>query len=165
MALAPSERVEVRRAPERASYDRNGIEQILDAGFVCHLGFVPPGGGAASGSAPVVLPTMYARVDQRIYVHGSPASRMLKTLRRPLPVCLTVTHLDGLVYARSAFHHSMNYRSVVVMGRAVEVTDTEEKLRRAEGPRRALRRRSLGRRAQALLKGVQQDVGSRAPSR
>src|SRR5680860_747382 len=128
MALAPSERVEVRRAPERASYDRNGIEQILDAGFVCHLGFVPPGGGAASGSAPVVLPTMYARVDQRIYVHGSPASRMLKTLRRPLPVCLTVTHLDGLVYARSAFHHSMNYRSVVVMGRAVEVTDTEEKL-------------------------------------
>ncbi len=127
MALAPSERVEVRRAPERASYDRNGIEQILDAGFICHLGFVASGGGLNEGG-PVVLPTMYARVDERVYVHGSPASRMLKTLRRPLPVCLTVTHLDGLVYARSAFHHSMNYRSVVVMGRAVEVTDTEEKL-------------------------------------
>jgi len=140
MALAPSERVEVKRAPERASYDRNGIEQILDAGFICHLGFVPPdnerGIGSArpqvyvgvNGGGPVVLPTMYARVDERVYVHGSPASRMLKTLRMPLPVCLTVTHLDGLVYARSAFHHSMNYRSVVVMGRAVEVTDTEEKL-------------------------------------
>ena len=128
MALAPSERVEVRRAPERASYDRNGIEKILDAGFICHLGFVPPDNREVDGAGPVVLPTMYARVGERVYVHGSPASRMLKTLRRPLPVCLTVTHLDGLVYARSAFHHSMNYRSVVVMGRAVEVTDTEEKL-------------------------------------
>ena len=128
MALAPSERVEVKRAPERASYDRNRIEQILDAGFVCHLGFVSPGNGEVNGGGPVVLPTMYARVDDRIYVHGSPASRMLKSLKRPLPVCLTVTHLDGIVYARSAFHHSMNYRSVVVMGRAVEVTNTEEKL-------------------------------------
>ena len=128
MARAPSERVEVRRAPERASYDRNGIEQILDAGFICHLGFVPPDNSEVNDGGPVVLPTMYARVDERVYVHGSPASRMLKTLRRPLPVCLTVTHLDGLVYARSAFHHSMNYRSVVVMGRAVEVTDTDEKL-------------------------------------
>lgn len=128
MALAPSERVEVRRGPERASYDRNGIEQILDAGFICHLGFVPPGNGEVDGGGPVVLPTMYARAGERVYVHGSPASRMLKTLRRPLRVCLTVTHLDGLVYARSAFHHSMNYRSVVVMGQAVEVTDTEEKL-------------------------------------
>src|SRR5918996_3095864 len=128
MALAPSERVEVRRAPERASYDRNRIEQILDAGFVCHLGFVSPGNGEVNGGGPVVLPTMYARVDHRIYLHGSPASRMLKSLKSPLPVCLTVTHLDGLVYARSAFHHSMNYRSVVVMGRAVEVTNTEEKL-------------------------------------
>jgi uncharacterized protein len=149
MALAPSERVEVKRAPERASYDRSRIEQILDAGLIGHLGFVPPGirgvgsarpqekgvGSARpqendeiDGGGPVVLPMMYARVDERVYIHGSPASRLLKTLKRPLPVCLTVTHLDGLVYARSAFHHSMNYRSVVVMGRAVEVTDTEEKL-------------------------------------
>jgi nitroimidazol reductase NimA-like FMN-containing flavoprotein (pyridoxamine 5'-phosphate oxidase superfamily) len=128
MAQAPHPRVEVRRAPERASYERNEIESILDAGFICHLGFVPRGTEAGDGLAPVVLPTMYARIDDRIYVHGSPASRMLKTLRGPLPVCLTVTHLDGLVYARSAFHHSVNYRSVVVMGRATEVTDTEEKL-------------------------------------
>lgn len=127
MARAPHPRVEVKRAPERASYERREIESILDAGFVCHLGFVPPG-DEAEETGPIVIPTMYARVDDRIYVHGSPASRMLKTLREPLPVCLTVTHLDGLVYARSAFHHSMNYRSVVVMGRAAEVTDTEEKL-------------------------------------
>jgi nitroimidazol reductase NimA-like FMN-containing flavoprotein (pyridoxamine 5'-phosphate oxidase superfamily) len=127
MAQAPSQRVVVRRAPERGRYERAEIERILDAGLVCHLGFVPPGDGV-NGGGPVVLPTMYARVDDRLYVHGSPASRMLKTLRKPLPVCLTVTHLDGLVYARSAFHHSMNYRSVVVMGRALEVTDTEEKL-------------------------------------
>jgi uncharacterized protein len=127
MVQAPSQRVVVRRAPERGRYERAEIERILDAGFVCHLGFVPPG-DEVNGGGPVVLPTMYARVDDRLYVHGSPASRMLKTLRKPLPVCLTVTHLDGLVYARSAFHHSMNYRSVVVMGRALEVTDTEEKL-------------------------------------
>jgi len=127
MAQVPSQRVVVKRAPERGRYERAEIEEILDAGFVCHLGFVPPG-DEVNGGGPVVLPTMYARVNDRLYVHGSPASRMLKTLRRPLPVCLTVTHLDGLVYARSAFHHSMNYRSVVVMGRATEVTDTEEKL-------------------------------------
>jgi nitroimidazol reductase NimA-like FMN-containing flavoprotein (pyridoxamine 5'-phosphate oxidase superfamily) len=133
MARAPSHRVEVKRASERASYERTEIEAILDAGFICHLGFVPRATDGADGSAPVVLPTMYARIDDRIYVHGSPASRMLKTLRGPLPVCITVTHLDGLVYARSAFHHSMNYRSVVVMGRATEVTDTEEKLGALKG--------------------------------
>jgi uncharacterized protein len=127
VARAPSKRVEVKRASERAKYERTEIERILDAGFVCHLGIVPAG-PEINGGGPVVLPTMYARVGDRVYVHGSPASRMLKTLRQPLPVCLTVTHLDGLVYARSAFHHSMNYRSVVVMGQASEVTDTEEKL-------------------------------------
>ncbi|MGH2752229.1 MAG: pyridoxamine 5'-phosphate oxidase family protein [Actinomycetota bacterium] len=128
---APSRRVRVERAPERASYGHDAIAGILDAGLICHLGFVPPRAAAPDGSsqaAPVVLPMMYARLEDRIYVHGSPASRMLRTLREPLPVCLTVTHLDGLVYARSAFHHSMNYRSVVVMGRASEVRDTEEKL-------------------------------------
>ncbi|MGH2790462.1 MAG: pyridoxamine 5'-phosphate oxidase family protein [Actinomycetota bacterium] len=133
MTDAPaSPRVEVRRAPERGVYGRSEIAGILDDGFVCHLGFVIDG-------APVVQPTMYARVGERLYVHGAPASRMLRSLRgvgsagpqakrAGINVCLTVTHLDGLVYARSAFHHSMNYRSVVVLGRAVEVTDTEEKL-------------------------------------
>ena len=128
----PSSRVEVRRAPERAVYDRAEIARILDEGLVCHLGFVIEG-------APAVLPTMYVRSGDRVYVHGAPASRLLRSLRgvgsagpqdrgAGIDVCLTVTHLDGLVYARSAFHHSMNYRSVVVMGRADEVTDIEEKL-------------------------------------
>jgi uncharacterized protein len=122
LAQAPSPRVEVRRAPERGRYDRATIHDILDASLICHLGFVVPEQG------PVVLPTLYVRAGERVYVHGSPASRMLRTLRAPVPVCLTVTQLDGLVYARSAFHHSMNYRSVVVIGEALEVTDTEEKL-------------------------------------
>ncbi|MGH2700692.1 MAG: pyridoxamine 5'-phosphate oxidase family protein [Actinomycetota bacterium] len=122
MTDAPaSSRVEVRRAPERGVYGRSEIARMLDEGFVCHLGFVIDG-------VPVVLPTMYARSGDRLYVHGAPASRMLRSLRTGIEVCVTVTHLDGLVYARSAFHHSMNYRSVVVMGRALEVTDTEEKL-------------------------------------
>ena len=132
MDSPPSSRVEVRRAPDRAVYDRGAVDEILDDGLVCHLGFVVDG-------APVVIPTMYARSGDRVYVHGAPASRLLKSLRGAgsagpqdrgagTDVCLTVTHLDGLVYARSAFHHSMNYRSVVVMGRAIELTDTEEKL-------------------------------------
>ena len=122
MTDAPaSSRVEVRRAPERGVYDCFEIARILDEGFICHLGFVVDG-------APVVLPTMFARAGDRLYMHGAPASRMLRSLRTGIEVCVTVTHLDGLVYARSAFHHSMNYRSVVVMGRALEVTDTEEKL-------------------------------------
>jgi nitroimidazol reductase NimA-like FMN-containing flavoprotein (pyridoxamine 5'-phosphate oxidase superfamily) len=132
MTDAPaSSRVEVRRAPERGVYGRSEIASILDEGFVCHLGFVPPPAHPSrsrSNGAPVVLPTMYARSGDRLYIHGAPAGRMLKSLRAGIDVCLTVTHLDGLVYARSAFHHSMNYRSVVVMGRALEVTDTEEKL-------------------------------------
>ena len=118
---APSTRVEVRRAPQRAVYDPEQVKAILDEGLVCHLGFVFDG-------APVVIPTMYARHGDRLYVHGSPASRMLKSLSSGIDVCVTVTHLDGLVYARSAFHHSMNYRSVVVMGRGTVVTDAEEKL-------------------------------------
>jgi len=125
VATPPTERVEVKRAPERARYERAEIEAILDSGYICHLGFVPTASTAAPG--PIVLPTMYARVGDRLYVHGSPASRMLRSLRS-VDVCLTVTHLDGFVYARSAFHHSMNYRSVVVVGRSLEVTDTEEKL-------------------------------------
>ncbi|MFE7816479.1 pyridoxamine 5'-phosphate oxidase family protein [Streptomyces sp. NPDC057433] len=119
----PGERTVPTRSPDRAAYDRDLVHAILDEGYVCHLGFV-------RDDAPVVLPTLYARVGERLYVHGSTGSRPLRaaSLADPgLPVCLTVTHVDGLVLARSAFHHSINYRSVVVHGLAYDVTDTEEK--------------------------------------
>jgi nitroimidazol reductase NimA-like FMN-containing flavoprotein (pyridoxamine 5'-phosphate oxidase superfamily) len=112
----------VRRLPARGSYDRAEAYAILDEGLVAHVAFVADG-------APVVIPTTYARVGDSLVLHGSPASRMLRRLKRGVEVCVTVTLLDGLVLARSAFHHSMNYRSVVVMGTAVEVTDRDEKLR------------------------------------
>ncbi|MFC5959147.1 pyridoxamine 5'-phosphate oxidase family protein [Streptomyces pratens] len=119
----PTGRTVPTRSAERAAYDRNLVHAILDEGYVCHLGFV-------RDDAPVVLPTLYARVAERLYVHGSTGSRPLRAvgLADPgLPVCLTVTHVDGLVLARSAFHHSLNYRSVVVHGLAYDVTDPEEK--------------------------------------
>ncbi|MCF3101618.1 pyridoxamine 5'-phosphate oxidase family protein [Streptomyces roseoverticillatus] len=119
-----TERTTPTRARERASYDREVVHAILDAGYVCHLGFVRDG-------APVVLPTLYGRVGDRLYVHGSTGSRPLRTAGRAgdagMPVCLTVTHVDGLVLARSAFHHSLNYRSVVVHGSAYQVTEEAEK--------------------------------------
>jgi len=115
-----SDRVQVRRLPSRAAYDPAVIHAILDEALVCHVGFSLEG-------QPYVIPTIYARVGETLYVHGSVASRMLRTLREGVPVCVTVTLLDGLVLARSAFHHSMNYRSVVVLGRAEEVTDPGEK--------------------------------------
>jgi nitroimidazol reductase NimA-like FMN-containing flavoprotein (pyridoxamine 5'-phosphate oxidase superfamily) len=118
--LAPSARTEVRRS-ERASYDRSTIYSILDEALICHVGFV-------ADEQPFVIPTIHARIDDRLYIHGAPAARMLKTLRGGVPVCVTVTLLDGLVLARSAFHHSMNYRSAVVLGRAREVVDAEEKV-------------------------------------
>jgi nitroimidazol reductase NimA-like FMN-containing flavoprotein (pyridoxamine 5'-phosphate oxidase superfamily) len=118
---APSPRTTVRRLPARAVYDRTALHAILDEGLVCHVGFV-------AGGQPFVIPTTYARVDDRLYLHGSAASRMLRTLAEGVDVCVTVTLLDGLVLARSAFHHSMNYRSVVVLGRAREVVDTAEKI-------------------------------------
>ncbi|MFI6287928.1 pyridoxamine 5'-phosphate oxidase family protein [Streptomyces sp. NPDC051018] len=111
------------RSRERASYDRELIHSILDTAYLCHLGFVRDG-------APVVLPTLYARIADRLYVHGSTGSRPLRMTGAAdpgLPVCLTVTHVDGLVLARSAMHHSINYRSVVVHGPAHQVTDPEEK--------------------------------------
>lgn len=120
-AAAPSARTRVRRHPERASYDRSAVLSILDEGLICHLGFVVDG-------TPFVMPTMYARRGDCLYVHGSPASRMLRTSASAPDVCLTVTLLDGLVLARSAFRHSMNFRSVVVMGRPDEVTDPGEKM-------------------------------------
>ncbi|ATW47454.1 hypothetical protein CGZ69_05275 [Streptomyces peucetius subsp. caesius ATCC 27952] len=119
----PTGRTIPTRSRERASYDRELVHSILDTAYVCHLGFVRDG-------APVVLPTLFARVGERLYVHGSTGSRPLRMAGEAdpgLPVCLTVTHVDGLVLARSAFHHSINYRSVVVHGTARQVTDAEEK--------------------------------------
>ncbi|MFD5163897.1 pyridoxamine 5'-phosphate oxidase family protein [Streptomyces hawaiiensis] len=119
----PTERTVPTRSPDRASYDRDLVHAILDEAYVCHLGFVRDG-------APVVLPTLYARVGERLYVHGSTGSRPLRAAGQSDPglaVCVTVTHVDGLVLARSAFHHSINYRSVVVHGVAHDVTDPEEK--------------------------------------
>ncbi len=110
----------VRRLPERGAYDRETIEAILDEGFVCHLGF-------CTDEGPVVLPTGYSRVGDAVYVHGAPANHALRTVGTGLPVCLVVTLVDGLVLARSGFHHSINYRSVVVYGTATEVRDPVEK--------------------------------------
>ncbi|MFV0130981.1 pyridoxamine 5'-phosphate oxidase family protein [Streptomyces sp. HMX112] len=119
----PTDRTAPTRARHKASYDRQLVHAILDEAYVCHLGFVRDG-------APVVLPTLYGRVGERLYVHGSTGSRPLRMAGRSdpgLPVCLTVTLVDGLVLARSAFHHSINYRSVVIHGTARQVTDPEEK--------------------------------------
>ncbi len=118
--LTRTDRTAVRRLPKRGSYDRRVLNAILDEGLVCHVGF------AVSGQ-PYVIPTTYGRVGDVLYVHGSAASRMLKEMRGGIAVCLTVTHLDGLVLARSAFHHSMNYRSAMVLGTAEEVVDEEER--------------------------------------
>ncbi|MDH3752504.1 MAG: pyridoxamine 5'-phosphate oxidase family protein [Acidimicrobiia bacterium] len=118
--LSPTERTTVRRLPERGRRDRTHLESILDEGFVCHVGFIHDG-------SPVVIPTAYCRVDQTLYLHGSPASRMLRGLKKGVDVCVTVTLVDGIVVARSAFHHSMNYRSAVIFGRAFEVVDVTEK--------------------------------------
>lgn len=110
------------RLRERASYDREVVHAILDASYLCHLGFVRDG-------APVVLPTLYARDGERLYLHGSTGARALRAAGAApegLPVCVTVTHVDGIVLARSAFHHSLNYRSVVVHGNAHLVTDDAE---------------------------------------
>ena len=112
----------LKRLPARGVYDRELVYQILDEGFICHVGF-------AAGGQPFVIPTGYARAEDRLFIHGSQASRMLRTLKTGIDVCVTITLLDGLVLARSAFHHSMNYRSVVVFGRASIIDDPEEKLR------------------------------------
>jgi uncharacterized protein len=116
-----TQRSQIKRLPQRGEYDRQTIYEILDEGLICQVGFVVEG-------QPFVIPTAYGRVGDRLYIHGSPASRMLRTLKQGIEVCLTVTLLDGLVLARSAFHHSMNYRSVVVFGQAMLVNDANEKL-------------------------------------
>jgi hypothetical protein len=119
---APSPRATVRRLPDRARYDAATVHAILDEGLVCHVGFVDDG-------QPLVIPSAYARDGERLLLHGSAASRMLRALAGGAPACVTVTLLDGLVLARSGFHSSLNYRSVVVLGRATEITDPAEKRR------------------------------------
>ena len=117
---APTNRTQVARLPKRGDYSEATIYSILDAGFLCHVGFVVDG-------QPFVIPTGYGRLGNTFYLHGSAASRMLRTLATGVEVCVTVTLLDGLVLARSAFHHSMNYRSVVLFGTATLVESSEEK--------------------------------------
>lgn len=117
----PTGRTQVKRLPKRGKYDRETVEAILDAGFVCHVGFSVDG-------QPYVIPTNYGRSGDIVYLHGSAASRMLRTLSEGVPVSVTVTHVDGLVLARSAFHHSVNYRSVVILGTARLVEDPAEKM-------------------------------------
>lgn len=119
--FTPTPRTTVRRLPKRGVYHREMVHAILDEGLVCHVGFI-------DGETPVVIPTAYGRHGDTLYLHGSAASRMLRGLAAGINVCVTVTLLDGLVMARSAFHHSMNYRSVVILGKAVPVNDPAEKL-------------------------------------
>lgn len=121
MDFSPTEHTTLKRLPKRGVYDRDAVYGILDEAFICHVGF-------AVSDRPVVIPTGFGRVDDRLYIHGSQASRMLRTIGVGIDVCITVTLLDGLVLARSAFHHSINYRSVVIFGRASLVERPEEKL-------------------------------------
>ncbi|HTW67427.1 MAG TPA: pyridoxamine 5'-phosphate oxidase family protein [Bryobacteraceae bacterium] len=118
-SYTPTERTQVRRRSQRGVYDKAQVHAILDEGFICHVGFVIDG-------APFVIPTAYARSGEQIYIHGSPASRVMRD-GEDLDLCLTVTLVDGLVLARSSFHTSINYRSVVVLGKARQVTDPAEK--------------------------------------
>ena len=119
--FTPTDRTQVKRLPKRGNYDRETVYNILDTAFVCHVGFSVDG-------QPFVIPTNYGRSGDTLYLHGSAASRMLNTLSAGVPVCVTVTHVDGLVLARSAFHHSVNYRSVVILGKAQLVEDPAEKM-------------------------------------
>jgi uncharacterized protein len=119
--LQMTSRSTVRRRRERASYDRSVVNGVLDESLICHVGFAVDG-------RPVVIPTIHARVDDRLYLHGAPANHMLNSLRDGLEACVTATLVDGLVLARSAFHHSLNYRSVCVFGWATAVTDRAEKV-------------------------------------
>lgn len=118
--IAQTSRTKLKRIPKRGNYNRDTINAILDEAFICHVGFVVDG-------QPYVIPTGFARVGDDLYIHGSAASRMMRNLAEGIDVCVTVTLIDGLVLARSAFHHSMNYRSVVILGKAEMVTDAGEK--------------------------------------
>jgi nitroimidazol reductase NimA-like FMN-containing flavoprotein (pyridoxamine 5'-phosphate oxidase superfamily) len=125
MATPPSDRTRVRRVPQRGAYERETVEAILDETLISHVGFVHEG-------QPVVIPTLHARLGDRLYLHGSAASRMLRTLQKGVPVCATATLVDGLVLARSAFHHSVNYRSVVVFGTATLIEPGDETVKALE---------------------------------
>ncbi|HEV3004631.1 MAG TPA: pyridoxamine 5'-phosphate oxidase family protein [Pirellulales bacterium] len=118
--IQPTERTAVKRLPQRACYDREAIHRILDEGMICHVGFAVEG-------QPFVIPTIYVRIGESIYLHGSPASRMLQALKQGVEASVAVTLVDGLVLARSAFHHSMNYRSVVLFGKGSAVDDETRK--------------------------------------
>jgi len=118
--MAPTARATVRRLPERGSYDRADVHAVLDEGLIAHVGL-------AGDDGPVVIPMLYGRLGDRLILHGSPASRLLRGGAKGVDLCVTVTLIDGLVLARSAFHHSMNYRSVVIFGRATPVRDLDER--------------------------------------
>jgi nitroimidazol reductase NimA-like FMN-containing flavoprotein (pyridoxamine 5'-phosphate oxidase superfamily) len=118
--FTPTERTQIKRLPKRGAYELETVFKILDEAFVCHVGFVADG-------QPYVIPTNFGRSGHTLYLHGSAASRMLRTLSTGVPVCVTVTLIDGLVLARSAFHHSVNYRSVVILGTARLVEEPEAK--------------------------------------
>jgi nitroimidazol reductase NimA-like FMN-containing flavoprotein (pyridoxamine 5'-phosphate oxidase superfamily) len=120
MPIAPTERTRVRRLPARANYDRAFIDAVIDEALSCHVGFAIDG-------RPWVVPTIHARIDDYLYLHGAVANHMLGSLADGIEACVTITIIDGLVLARSAFHHSMNYRSVMVFGRATRVDDIQEK--------------------------------------
>lgn len=119
--LPVTNRTQIKRIPKRGQYEQQTIYQILDEALVCHVGFIVD-------NQPFVIPTAYGRFEDKLFIHGSPASRMLRSLSQGIEVCVTVTLIDGLVLARSAFHHSMNYRSVVIFGTAQIVENAEEKL-------------------------------------
>ncbi|MCU1236882.1 MAG: hypothetical protein JWP63_4849 [Candidatus Solibacter sp.] len=119
--FSPTARTQVRRLAQRGVYDRQEVYAILDEGYLCHVGFALDG-------QPYVIPTGYARLGDEIFIHGSPASRMLRAMGDGVDVCVTVTLVDGFVFSRSAFHHSMNYRSVVMLGRARVLADPAEKM-------------------------------------
>src|ERR1700704_1765396 len=120
MEIATTDRTKVRRAAQRARYDREVVDAIIDEALSCHVGFAIDG-------RPWVIPTIHARVDDRLYLHGAVANHMLKSLADGIEACVTITIIDGLVLARSQFHHSMNYRSVMIFGRAMPLDDPDEK--------------------------------------
>jgi|SRR5215813_12349278 len=121
LSFPTTDRTTLKRLPKRGVYDKKLVYQILDEGFVCHIAFAVEG-------RPVVIPTGYARLDDDLFIHGSQASRMLRALKTGVDVCVCVTLVDGLVLARSAFHHSINYRSVVMFGHATIVEETQQKI-------------------------------------
>ncbi len=123
--LEPTKKTTLKRIPKRGNFDRDVINSILDEAFICHVGFVADG-------QPYVIPTAYGRVGNDLYVHGSSASRLMRSLADGIDICVTVTLIDGLVLARSAFHHSINYRSIVIIGNAEMVTGDEEKIKALE---------------------------------